>query len=477
MSLKTAVLKEKILSMNIVIYENLQNTCNCKTNPGQIYFNHLTKQLKTQGIHVSRYDVTEENADQMKTIDMNSLPITFINDEIVKTGAYPSEDDFNKWLNHNHPSFYLKNSKKIRRAIILACVLSLIFIPFLIIGVVGGLDSIRSVFHFVSRQIMGMRWLNDLVGIIFTQALGSDFMATRWGDALQFFVYDTIKIIVLLCVLIFSISYIQSFFPPERTKKILGKYKGLGANAIGAMLGVLTPFCSCSSIPIFIGFASAGISSGVTFSFLIASPLIDLGALILLGSTFGFAIAAAYIVVGLLLAIIGGAIIEKTGVGRHVRDFGEISQINDVEDNKITQKDRLLIAKDGMLTTLKKVWVYIIIGVSIGATIHNFIPEVWIQTILGADKWYSVLVATFAGTPMYADIFGTIPVAHALFAKGVGVGTIIAFMMSVTVLSVPSMVMLSKAIKPKLFVTFVGVVVLGIIMIGYMFNAFNFLFI
>ncbi|MGI6701833.1 MAG: permease [Christensenellales bacterium] len=322
-----------------------------------------------------------------------------------------------------------------------------------------------------------MKWLNSLIGLAFTGMFGDAFMATVWGKAIQFFVYDTIKIIFLLCLLIFIISFIQSYYPPERTKKILGKYKGIGANAMGALLGTVTPFCSCSSIPLFMGFTSAGLSSGVAFSFLISSPLVDLGALIILISVFGFPIAIAYVAVGLILAIIGGTIIEKTGVGKNVREF--VTQGANIEADiaELTKKDRLVFAKDRMLETLKKVWPYIIIGVGIGAVIHNFIPEIWIQAVLGQDKWYSVIIATFVGTPMYADIFGTIPVAEALFAKGVGVGTILAFMMSVTALSLPSMIMLSKAIKPKLLFSFLAIVVFGIIIIGYVFNALNFLFI
>ncbi|NCA66902.1 MAG: permease [Clostridia bacterium] len=322
-----------------------------------------------------------------------------------------------------------------------------------------------------------MKWLNSLTGLALAGMFGDSFIATVWGKAVQFFIYDTIKIIVLLCLLIFFISYIQSYYPPERTKRILGKYKGIGANAMGALLGTVTPFCSCSSIPLFMGFTSAGLSSGVTFSFLISSPLVDLGAFIILASVFGFPIAIAYVIVGLVLAIIGGTIIEKTGVGKHVRDFVTSGANIDIDIAELTRKDRALFAKERMLETLRKVWPYILIGVAIGATIHNFIPADWIQAVLGQDKWYSVLVATFVGVPMYADIFGTIPVAEALFAKGVGAGTILAFMMSVTALSLPSMVMLSKAIKPKLLISFIAIVVVGIMIIGFVFNAFNFLFV
>lgn len=367
--------------------------------------------------------------------------------------------------------------KRYRALLILFGILVAIGLAIGIAAIIDGVKGIRVLGDFVTNQILGMQWLNTLIGMAFMGIFGADFMATHWGGAIRFFIYDTIKIIVLLCLLIFIISYIQSYFPPERTKKILGKFHGVGANIVGALLGTVTPFCSCSSIPIFMGFTRAGISSGVTFSFLISSPLVDLGAFILLASVFGFPIAIAYVLVGLVLAVIGGTIIEKTGVGKHVRDFILNGDIAEVEGIELTRNDRLIYAKDQMLGTLKKVWLYILIGVGIGATIHNFIPTGWIQAVLGEDKWYSVLVASVLGTPMYADIFGTIPVAEALFAKGVGVGTILSFMMSVTALSLPSMIMLSKAVKPKLLFWFIFIVVVGIIAIGYIFNALNFLFI
>lgn len=347
----------------------------------------------------------------------------------------------------------------------------------IIAAIIDGARGISAMFTFLSDQLLGMKWLNDLVGVIIGKLFGAAFLASHWGGALQFFIYDVIKIMVLLCSLIFIISYIQSYFPPERTKRILGKYRGVGANIMGALLGTVTPFCSCSSIPLFMGFTRAGISSGVTFSFLISSPLVDLGAFILLASIFGFPIAIVYVVVGLILAVIGGTIIEKSGVGINVRDFVTQGEIAETEEEKLSRKDRAVYAKDQMLATLRKVWLYVIIGVGIGAAIHNFIPEAWIQAILGQDKWYSVFVASLTGVPMYADIFGTIPVAEALFAKGVGVGTILSFMMSVTALSLPSMIMLSKAIKPKLLFAFILIVIVGIIAIGFIFNALNFLFV
>ena len=364
-----------------------------------------------------------------------------------------------------------------KKLVIISSVLLLIGIAIGIAAIVDGVNGIRALGDFITNQILGMKWLNMLLGMAFTGMFGEQFMSTHWGGAIQFFVYDAIKIIVLLCLLIFLISYIQSYLPPERTKKILGNFHGIGANVAGALLGTVTPFCSCSSIPIFMGFTRAGISSGVTFSFLISSPLVDLGAFILLASVFGFPIAIVYVVVGLILAVIGGTLIEKTGVGKHVREFILDGEIAEVEGIELTRKDRLIYAKDQMLGTLKKVWIYILVGVGIGAAIHNFIPAAWIQTVLGEDKWYSVLIASVVGVPMYADIFGTIPIAEALFAKGVGVGTILSFMMSVTALSLPSMIMLSKAVKPKLLFWFIVIVVIGIIAIGYIFNALNFLFV
>lgn len=372
------------------------------------------------------------------------------------------------------PKPWFKRRKKL---IIFLAVLMAIGLSIGIAAIVDGVRGIEVLGGFITDQILGMKWLNALIGVALTGIFGAEFMAGVWGGAIQFFIYDAIKIVVLLCFLIFLISYIQSYFPPERTKTLLGKFHGIGANAMGALLGTVTPFCSCSSIPIFIGFNRAGISSGVTFSFLISSPLVDLGAFVLLASVFGFPIAIAYVVVGLALAIIGGTLIEKTGAGKHVQGFILEGNIANLEGAELTRNERMIYAKDQMLGTLKKVWIYILVGVGIGAAIHNFIPANWIQAVLGADKWYSVLVASVVGVPMYADIFGTIPVAEALFAKGVGVGTILSFMMSVTALSLPSMIMLSKAVKPKLLIWFIVIVVVGIISIGYIFNALNFLFI
>lgn len=313
-----------------------------------------------------------------------------------------------------------------------------------------------------------MHWLNNVIARLLI-LLGVD-IHTRLGFSLQFFLYDTIKIIVLLTVLIFVISYIQSFFPPERTKKILKNFKGITANVIAALLGTVTPFCSCSSIPLFMGFTGAGLPLGVTFSFLISSPLVDLASLILLMSIFGATVAVSYVVVGLILAVVGGTIIEHLHMEQYVADFVANAPSTDTAVTEQTTRDRIEYAWTQALSTLKKVFWYIIIGVGIGAIIHNWIPQSVIELILGKNNIFSVLIAVIAGVPMYADIFGTLPIAEALALKGVGIGTVLSFMMAVTALSVPSIILLKKAVKTKLLVLFIGIVVLGIIVIGYVFN-------
>ena len=327
---------------------------------------------------------------------------------------------------------------------------------------------------FFQHQILGMKWLNDLIGSLLT-VFGMD-ISTRLGGSVHFFIYDVIKIVVLLCVLIFGISYIQSYFPPERSKKILGRFHGIGANCAAALLGTVTPFCSCSSIPLFIGFTSAGLPLGVTFSFLISSPMVDLGSLVLLMSIFGAPIAIAYVLVGLVIAVTGGTVIEKLHMEKYVEEYITSAQGVDIEADELTQRDRLQYAWEQMLSTFKKVFPYILIGVGIGAVIHNWIPESWIEKVLGGNNPFSVILATLVGVPMYADIFGTIPVAEALYAKGAQLGAILAFMMGVTTLSLPSMIMLRKAVKTKLLALFIGICTVGIIIVGYLFNAFRFLF-
>ena len=337
------------------------------------------------------------------------------------------------------------------------------------------IQTITAIWDFFQGQILGMRWLNSLLGSGLS-ILGLD-VGSRWGGSIQFFLYDTIKILVLLSVLIFIISYIQSYFPPERTKKILGRFHGLTANTLAALLGTVTPFCSCSSIPLFIGFSSAGLPVGITFSFLISSPLVDLGSLVLLMSIFGTKVAAAYVIMGLILAVIGGSLIDKFGMGKYVESFIKSAESVDIETPELSKRDRIVYAKEQVQATVKKVTLYVLIGVGIGAVIHNWIPTEWIQTILGDRNPFSVILATIVGVPMYADIFGTIPIAEALYYKGVGLGTILSFMMAVTALSAPSIIMLRRAVMPKLLAVFVGIIVLGIIIIGYLFNTFQFLFV
>jgi uncharacterized membrane protein YraQ (UPF0718 family) len=314
-----------------------------------------------------------------------------------------------------------------------------------------------------------MKWLNDLLADGLA-ALGLD-GENRWVGSLQFFLYDVIKITILLCLLIFIISYIQSYFPPERSKKVLGRFHGLGARSVAALLGTVTPFCSCSSIPLFIGFSSAGLPVGVTFSFLISSPMVDLGSLLLLTSIFGAKVAVVYVLVGLTIAVAGGTLIEKLRMERYVEGFIlRASGGVDIESPDLSRKDRLSYAKDQMLATFKKVFPFILIGVGIGAVIHNWIPEDWIAAALGSKNPFGVVLATLVGVPMYADIFGTIPIAEALFAKGAQLGSILAFMMAVTTLSLPSMIMLRKAVKPKLLALFIVICTVGIIIVGYLFN-------
>jgi len=330
------------------------------------------------------------------------------------------------------------------------------------------MQLIQSMWDFFQGQILGMKWLNDLIGAGMS-ALGLD-LTNRWVASIQFFFYDVIKITVLLCFLIFMISYIQSYFPPERSKKILGKFHGIGANIVAALLGTVTPFCSCSSIPLFMGFTSAGLPLGVTFSFLISSPMVDLGSLVLLMSIFGSKVAIIYVVLGLVIAVVGGTIIEKLHMEKHVENFIMTAGNVDIESPDLTRKDRVVFAKEQMFSTFKKVILYILVGVGIGAFIHNWIPQEWVAAVLGSNNPFGVILATLIGIPMYADIFGTIPIAEALLAKGAQLGAILSFMMAVTTLSLPSMIMLKKAVKPKLLALFIGICTVGIILVGYFFN-------
>lgn len=337
------------------------------------------------------------------------------------------------------------------------------------------MEILKTAGRFIQNQVLGMKWLNEIIGNGLS-AVGLN-TASRVGGSVQFFIYDVIKITVLLSVLIFVISYIQSYFPPERSRKILGRFHGIGANIISALLGTVTPFCSCSSIPLFMGFTSAGLPLGVTFSFLISSPMVDLGSLVLLMSIFGTKIAVLYVVLGLFVAVIGGTLIEKMHMEKYVEEFIRSAASVDIESPELTINDRLVYAKDQAVSTFKKVFPYILVGVGIGAIIHNWIPSTWIQTALGSKNPFGVFLAVLVGIPMYADIFGTIPVAEALLAKGALLGTILSFMMAVTTLSLPSMIMLRKAVKPKLLGVFAGICITGIVIVGYFFNAFQYLLI
>ena len=326
----------------------------------------------------------------------------------------------------------------------------------------------KTIWFFFQDQVLGMKWLHSLMGNLLS-ALGLD-TSSHIGGSIHFFLYDVIKVTALLVILIFVISYIQSYFPPERSKKILGRFHGLGANLMAALLGTVTPFCSCSSIPLFMGFTSAGLPLGVTFSFLISSPMVDLGSLMLLTGIFGGKIAIVYVLLGLVVAVLGGTVIEKLHMENEVEEFIRMAPRVDLESPSLTVRDRVTYAKEQVLSTLKKVFPYILLGVAIGALIHNWIPRKWVESILGSRNPFSVVLAVLVGVPMYADIFGTVPVAEALLAKGAQLGTILSFMMAVTTLSLPSMVMLRKAIKPRLLGIFVAVCITGILLVGYLFN-------
>lgn len=337
------------------------------------------------------------------------------------------------------------------------------------------MEVLRTDWDFFQNEILGMKWLNRLIGSMLN-ICGLD-METSLGRSVQFFLYDTIKIMVLLGFLILLISYIQSYFPPERTKKILGRFHGIWANIIAALLGTVTPFCSCSSIPLFVGFTSAGLPLGVTFSFLISSPMVDLGSLVLLMSIFGWKVAIVYVVLGLVIAVVGGTLIEKMHLESQVAEFIRNGHAIDVPQEELHFKDRMKYAWEQVASTAKKVFPYVLVGVGIGAFIHNWIPEDFIAKVLGTGNPFGVILATIAGVPMYADIFGTIPIAEALLAKGAQLGVVLSFMMGVTTLSLPAMIMLKKAIKPKLLGIFITVCTIGIIVVGYFFNAFQYLFI
>jgi uncharacterized membrane protein YraQ (UPF0718 family) len=337
------------------------------------------------------------------------------------------------------------------------------------------MDSILTIFSWMNDQLLKMQWLSDGIKLIVEDYFRLP-IDEKIGGSIHFFIYDTIKIFILLSVLIFTISYIQSYFPPERTKRILGGIKGIKGNILGALLGTITPFCSCSSIPLFIGFTSAGLPLGVTFSFLISSPLVDLASFLLLTSFFGIKVALLYVVVGLILAVVGGTIIDKLKLKKYVESYVTEIENVDVEIEELTAKDRISYSKDQVKDIVRKVWLYVLIGVGLGGLIHNWIPQSFIENLIGKDNPFAVLIATLVGMPIYADIFGTLPIAEALFGKGVGIGTVLAFMMAVTALSLPSLIMLSKVVKPRLLGVFVAILFVGIIIIGYIFNSLDFLF-
>ncbi|XMB72106.1 permease [Mycoplasmatota bacterium WC30] len=329
---------------------------------------------------------------------------------------------------------------------------------------------LANIFTWLNDTLLKMTWLSDLVDTILTKIFSMD-ADSVFFSSLSFFLFDVIKIFILLCVIIYISSYLQTYITVERTRTILSKFKGIGANIVGALLGTVTPFCSCSSIPIFIGFTRAGLPIGVTFSFLISSPLVDLASVVLLASIFGWKVAIMYVIVGLILAVVGGTLISVFKMEKYVEDFvknGEL--VENLENTKLSRKEKHKYAFDQVTDIMKRVWKYILIGVAIGAIIHGYIPTEFINKILGADRWYSVFVAVFAGIPMYADIFGTLPIAEALVLKGVGLGTVLAFMMAVTTLSIPSIILLKKVIKNKLLIMFIAIVSFGIIIIGYIFN-------
>lgn len=333
------------------------------------------------------------------------------------------------------------------------------------------MEQVAAGWQFVQDQILGMKWLEALIGKGL-EALGVD-LTTRWGGSLHFFCYDVLKITILLCTLIFLVSYLQSYFPPERSRRILGRFHGIWANLLSALLGTVTTFCSCSSIPLFMGFTSAGLPIGVTFSFLISSPMVDLGSLVLLMSIFGAKVAVLYVVVGLLIAVAGGTLLEKLRMDRYVEDFMRQATVLEEEGRTPTQRERLGYAKGQMIATFRKVFPYVLLGVGVGALIHNWLPKQWIEVVLGDGNPLGVVLATLVGVPMYADIFGTIPIAEALLSKGAQLGTVLSFMMAVTTLSLPSLILLRKVVKPRLLAAFLIVCTVGIIVVGYLFNLFQ----
>ncbi len=324
-------------------------------------------------------------------------------------------------------------------------------------------------FDFIIQQVLGMQWLSKLIWQLLESSFGATQSSPMW-DSLHFFLYDTIKISILLVSLIFMITYIQSYFPPEKTKRILTSFRGIKGAIIAALLGTVTPFCSCSSIPIFIGFTRAGLPLGMTFSFLISSPMVDLASMLMLMSFFGSSFAVAYVIMGLVLAVAGGLLIDAMGMERYLRQYNDPIREFYSESEYFNQRQRLNYAYNDTSIIVRNVFPYVLAGVGIGAFLHNWVPQEWILSVLGSNNAFGVVLATLIGIPIYADIFGTLPIAEALYLAKVPVGTILALMMSVTTISMPSLIMLSKVLTKRLLFTFIGIVVLGIIFIGYAFN-------
>ena len=324
-------------------------------------------------------------------------------------------------------------------------------------------------FDFFVEQILGMQWLNDLVWYVLINYFHADQNSNWWSSA-HFFFYDTIKITILLVTLIYLISYIQSYFPPEKTKRILTHFDGFTGNIIAALLGTVTPFCSCSSVPIFIGFTRAGLPVGMTFSFLISSPMVDVASMLMLMSFFGPEFAIFYTVVGVILAVVGGKVLSIMKVERYLKKYDGAIRDFYAESEYFNQRQRLNYALNDTKIIVRKVFPYVLLGVLIGAVIHNWIPQEFILSILGNNNPFAVILATVIGVPIYADIFVTLPIAEALYLVGVPAGTILALMMAITALSLPSLIMLSQVLQRKLLFLFIGIVSIGIIFVGYIFN-------
>ncbi|HIJ96634.1 MAG TPA: permease [Desulfuromonadales bacterium] len=291
------------------------------------------------------------------------------------------------------------------------------------------------------------------------------------GDALNFFIYDTLKIFFLLSVIIYAVAIIRSWFPPEKTKRILSHEREYIGNVVAALLGIVTPFCSCSAVPLFIGFVESGVPLGVTFSFLVSSPMVNEVALIMLWGMFGWKIALIYISTGLLVAIISGIVIGRLKMEKYIQDYVWEMQVGKGEIVEQSWKERFDYARDYTLELLKKIWIYVVIGIAIGGFIHGYVPQDFLARWAGRDNSFAVPVAVALGVPLYSNAAGVIPIVQALTAKGMAIGTVLAFMMAVTALSLPEAVILSNVLKKPLLATFFGIVAVAIIFVGYLFNA------